>query len=531
MKYCKKCGMLLEDTHQTCIRCGADVTLAENVSMYPIEVMETIEEENQRKKASGKIVAMIIGLVTVLVVLVLLFMNGLGGSMTTGSQNTDEAQVQTAAAASEQTASPEPALEETPVSESAQAPEETPAPTPEPSKRKVKDDKGRYYNYVVETDDADNPVFTAVIPEDLTEIEFYKDYEGYCDRYPFMMNFSASTKENDVRFTYLSPRKLWYKISETGKSRTDLRDLTYYMTYLKYDGPTSYLDALMAQSYPGAKFELKNEYDVSDGAVEFISALAKERNKQLFRKEIGDLGHIGEGTTYANMDYESSAKVYEYEVTLPDKEMLFCKYYIPSMAFNLTYANTDQNDRGNLTEWYNFAIICLECGNEDDYDDYKEAFDMFIYNALPTQQFMFINESYSKEIKDAVDKEDSPDPLDNEKLSKFGKAYKPDSKLDDFDTKVMGLLSSAGKTCFAEGDVTLYGNDKDKVAFYDATDNKVFLSDEEDEYPGDSFTQLQSRDMPKLQAETSDEAAEEPDEAAEASDSEEDSENNNSGVN
>ena len=46
----------------------------ENVSMYPIEVMETIEEENQRKKASGKIVAMIIGLVVALVGLIIFFL-------------------------------------------------------------------------------------------------------------------------------------------------------------------------------------------------------------------------------------------------------------------------------------------------------------------------------------------------------------------------------------------------------------------------------------------------------------------------
>ena len=76
MKYCRKCGMLLEDTHVNCIRCGADVTLEENVSMYPIEVMETIEEENKRKKATGKIIAMLIALVVVLVGLVLFFLYG-----------------------------------------------------------------------------------------------------------------------------------------------------------------------------------------------------------------------------------------------------------------------------------------------------------------------------------------------------------------------------------------------------------------------------------------------------------------------
>ena len=32
MKYCKKCGMLLEDTFEHCIRCGMDVTIPENVT-------------------------------------------------------------------------------------------------------------------------------------------------------------------------------------------------------------------------------------------------------------------------------------------------------------------------------------------------------------------------------------------------------------------------------------------------------------------------------------------------------------------
>ena len=488
MKYCKKCGMLLEDTHEHCIRCGADVTIAENVSMYPIEVMETIEEENQRKRASGKIAAMIIALVVVLVGLVLFFLYGLKGNMLKSPADTAEAAP--AETAEVKTAEAEEAAE--PAAE----PTETPTPTPEPSSKKIKDDKGFYYDYVTEKDDAGNVVFTAVVPEDLKQRDFYKDYQGYCDRYPFSMNYTASTEENDVRFTYLSPKKLWYKLSDTGKGRSDEADITHYMTYFKYDGDRSYLDPLLAQSYPGAKFEIKDEYDVTEDTVARLEELAKARNKELFG-DIGDLAYIGEGTTYANMDYEFSAKVYEYEITLKDKDMLFCKYFVPSMALNLTYANADTNDRGNITEWYNFAIICFETGNEDEFDDYEEAFNIFIANALPTDMFMYINESYSKDILKAIKDDKDPDPLDETLLKKYASEYKPTTKLDDFDSRVMGILRSAGGVCFAGQDATVYSSDKYKIAYFNKDKSKVFFSPEEDEYPGEDYEELKVQEIPK----------------------------------
>ncbi len=484
--------MLLEDTHVHCIRCGADVTLAENVSLYPIEVMETIEEENQRKKASGKIVAMIIGLVAVLTVLVILFLNGLGGKMAQApapqSQNNPADTADTAdTLVAEETTVSESATETEPADEVIQ--EAT--PTPEPSNRAVKDDKGRYYDYVEEKDDEGNVIFTAIVPEDLTERELYKDYEVYSDRYPFTINFTASTKENDVRFTYLSPRKLWYKISEKGKSRSDEMDITNYMTYFKYDGPKSYLEPLLARSYAGAKIELKNETDVSEKMTAKLEELAKARDKELLGKT-GDYAHIGENTTYAFMDSEFSAKMYEYEITLKDKNVLLCKYFIPSMAHHVTYANSDTNDMGDLTEWYNFAIICLETGNDIEYEDYEEAFDLFVENALPTDLFMYIGESYSKEIEKAVAAGEEPKPLDSALLKKYGSEYKPDTKLDDFDTKVLGVLRSAGAKEFKGDGTAVYTSEDDKVAFIDRQKGKVFLSTKEDEYPGDSFEELKS---------------------------------------
>ena len=500
MKYCKICGTLLEDTHEVCIRCGADVTIAENVSMYPIEVMESIEETKQRKKASGKIVAMIIGLVVALMALVLFFLSGLGNKVAKRPEPEPEP-------------TPAPVTDEVPeeqeIAEDTEEEEE-----PEASDRPVKDDKGTYYDYVEETDDAGNVVFTALVPEDLTKREFYKNYEEYCDRYPFNVNFTASTEDNAVRFTYLSPKRLWYKLSETGKGRSNESDITHYRTYFKYEGDRSYLDPLLQQSYPGAKFEVKNEYDVSEETLSKLEELAKSKNKELFG-DIGDYAHIGENTSYANMDYEFSAKVYEYEITLKDKNMLFCKYYVPSMALNLSYANGDTNDRGTITEWYNFAIVCLESGNEDERDDYAEAFDVFIANALPTDLFMFINESYSEEIKKAVAEEGEPEPLDESRLKKYGSLYKSDTKLDDFDSKVMEILRSPGKTTFKGESATVYSSDKTKAAFFDGNKKKVYLTPSRNEYPGDSFEELIGDAPPDADADADADAAGDDDAGAE----------------
>ena len=488
MKYCKKCGMLLEDTHVNCIRCGADVTKAENVSMYPIEVMETLEQESERKKASGKIVAMIIGLVAVLVGLVIFFMNGFGGmgiAMPQTGINSENAEATIAntepAAESVEETETEPVDEPTPTPESAE--EETP--------KEVKDSKGTYYDYVTEADEAGNAILTTILPKEISVRELYTDYEVYDDRYPFSINFTASDEDNAVRFTYLSPKRLWYKVSETGRGRSDEMDITNYMTYFKYDGDKSYLEPLLKQSYPGAKFEIVNEYDMSPKAVSKIEELAKAKNNELFG-DIGDYAHIGENTTYANMDYTSSAKVYEYEITLKDKNILYCKYYIPSMALNLMYANSDLNDRGNLTEWYNLAILCLESGNIDDYDDYSEAFDIFAANTIPTELFMYISESYGGEIRKAVEDGVSPEPLDKVKLAKYGNEYTSGVKLDTFDTDVLEVLRSAGAVSFSGTDETLYSTKNNKVAFLDKAAGSVFFSPAEDEYPGDEYEELKA---------------------------------------
>ena len=52
MKYCKKCGMLLEDNMEICIGCGSDVTKKGTYTKYPEPMQEKIELE---KKEANRI--------------------------------------------------------------------------------------------------------------------------------------------------------------------------------------------------------------------------------------------------------------------------------------------------------------------------------------------------------------------------------------------------------------------------------------------------------------------------------------------
>ncbi len=47
MKYCKKCGMLLEDNMEICIGCGTDVTAKGTYSKYPVPMQEKIDLETK----------------------------------------------------------------------------------------------------------------------------------------------------------------------------------------------------------------------------------------------------------------------------------------------------------------------------------------------------------------------------------------------------------------------------------------------------------------------------------------------------
>ena len=69
MKYCKKCGMLLEDNMERCIGCGSDVKEKGSYSKYPEQVQEQIAHE---KKQAGQRNLTVVAIILIFVVILLL---------------------------------------------------------------------------------------------------------------------------------------------------------------------------------------------------------------------------------------------------------------------------------------------------------------------------------------------------------------------------------------------------------------------------------------------------------------------------
>lgn len=490
--------MLLEDTDETCIRCGTDVTIESNVSMYPLELADTFDAQKEQSKNRTKIAVLIIVVLVLLAGMVAVVAVGInnGSLQLSSAKPKEETKVQ------EVTEEAETVVEEV-VEDSDTAQEnadeeiieeliddlEEQAADDEGSGRSVNDAKGYYYNIMECKDDAGNVVLNAVYPEDFDTADFSIGYDSYSTRYPFKMQFVASGEEGGVQFLYMSPSQLWYKNSETGKTRSDERDPKYYMSFYKYGGAKEYIENMLKASYPKAKLSCVNESEISATVSENISNLSSKKSKTLFKVD-GDYAHVGEGTTYANMDAEYSALVYEYEITTTDKQMVFDKFYVPVISNNLYYANETYNDRGTVTEWYVLGFVVMEAGNEDYYEDYSEAFDMFVMNAIPTENFMKLNQLYSEEILESVKADRAVDPLTEEMLKEYTKQAKSSYKLDDFNEDVMKVLGSTGESIF-RGDGTVLHAGKDiKIAFIDKAMGKLFISPEADEYPGDDYTEL-----------------------------------------
>ena len=69
MKYCKKCGMLLEDNMEICIGCGSDVTDKKSYSKFPEPVQQKLDSE---KKENGKRILALLAITLVFIVILLM---------------------------------------------------------------------------------------------------------------------------------------------------------------------------------------------------------------------------------------------------------------------------------------------------------------------------------------------------------------------------------------------------------------------------------------------------------------------------
>jgi len=479
MKYCRKCGMLLEDTHERCIKCGTDVTLASNYSLYPPEIEASLKKDKEEKKSKTALIIVMVVVFTILIGLVGLVL----WKMSSGGLNVET-----------------PAEEAPKVTEAVveEVEEEVPEEPAEESvarvsndNRDIKDDLGNYYVCAPQCDDAGNVILNTVYPEDLTQTEFILDTEVYSNTFPEVMKFIATDDDNSVRFTAISPQQLWHLKSEKKKSRTNERIPQYYMTFLAFDSADAYIDSLVKSSYPKAKkIELVSSGEVSDSVTASIAELSKSRKDYFLTGKIGDYAHLGEDTAYATMSSSYSALTYEYKITDASKEVLCCKFYVPVIANDLYYASVENGDMGNITEWYLLGIYGIETGNDMIYEEYEPQFDFFCANTVPTHMFYYTNAEYEKEIQQAISLDAMPDLLDGNKLKQLAAGYKPDSDVGDIRSGVEKFLNSYSPKTFVLDNLSIHTPDDISVAFYNAETNKLFVSTDENEYPGSGYEQL-----------------------------------------
>ncbi len=493
MKYCINCGMLLEDTHEVCIGCGKDVTSPESTSKYPPDVQRRMENSRKKEKEKNGVMGMILIVFVLLLVMIGVFVFLL-------SKREVASPLPAAEPANEVSANEEDAIEEE-VSEEASEPEEKEAlkPAVVNDDREINDKEGHYYNYAQVKDSADNIIFTSIYPEDFVNVEEVVDYEKYSIKFPQFVTFVTGNAENTARFFYMSPQQFWYKESETGKTRSNERDMSFYMSYLKYDGPQAYVESLLKSAYEGAKkITLVEEKDVDETLAEKFAGIAKNYTKSLTTGNIGDYANIGEDTEYAVMQSESSARIYKYEVVTKESHTLFCDYYVPMMANNLYYSSDRYDDRGTIVEWIVPCVIGFEAGNEDIYDDFKPDFDVFMKNSAVTKMFYYTNNMYGEDVTKVIDEGGTLNALDAELLKKYGSQYKSEASVGEFDDELLDYINTPGaegKTFVNTGSGLSVNTSGDiNVAFIDTENGKAFLSVGEEEYPGYVYTELKMAD-------------------------------------
>lgn len=481
MKYCKNCGMLLEDSCDICIGCGLDTANPENVSKYPPKMEKKLEaEKKQNKTRRTTIIAIIVVFVLLLGLLCYILFNSsdfFTSLFTPFEEENYEAYEE------------DEFVDEYP-EEIENFPEEEPYDPKSDPNRPVKDEAGNYYSRFTLNDEAGNKVFTGLYPEDFKVNTSDIDYSKYSVRFPGRVTFSVGNEDDTVHFTYLSPEQFWYRKSEKGKTLQNNRDLMFYMSYLTYEGGQGYADMLIKTSYPKArKVTLKETVEVASSVSDKLSETAKAFKSEARSVNLDDTAHIAGDTVYAVMESEYTANIYKYEIVNQDKSTLFLEFYVPVMANKLNYSSKSTNDMGTMTEWITLGVYCFEAGNEDMFDDFEPAFNIFMDNCVLSREFYNICELRGNDINDNIRQEIQTEAPDAATLS--GYASRLGGSLTELDELIYKFTSRrADDKIFMLDDYVLNAKPEMSVAFVNAEKEKVFISPAADEYPGAGYLDM-----------------------------------------
>ena len=501
MKYCLKCGTLLEDSHEICIGCGSDVTKPESWSLYPPEMAKRIEIENEEKKSQNKLIFAMIAVFVLLVAAVSVFII-FNNNNNKGAAKPEEPVKEEAAIEAEDkvTETAEAPADEKASSDNEIAPlkledakEETTESNESEPDREIKDANGKYYNVGIVSDAAGNEMFSTIYPEDFVEKNSGINYDVYSSRYPESLTYIVGNEDGNVQFTFMSPQHYWYRKSDyKGQTRSNERDVEDYMQFLTYSGAKGYIDAIIKQSYTDIKgFKLIDKEEFDPLVSTKIQEISDNHTKELLG-DIGDYAKIGEDTVYAAMQAECEAYIYHYQATSRQNNTIYMDFYVPVIANTLGYVSELSVDKGEVTEWLIPSFYAFEAGNEELYNLYSDAFKLFIYNSKLSDEFYYINHAYSEEIAKAVNEKKEPERLSTDKLKSLHSKFKPDSEINAFAKDVKAFNDVKPDLCTSfTGDKLIYSMPESKVAFYGKEKNKVFISGSEDEYPGNDYVDLQ----------------------------------------
>ena len=510
MKYCKKCGTLLEDSQLLCIACGADASVEENISLYPLEMEQEItSEKNNQKKRTGLIVAIVgiflalVGLIAALIIFVSNHADEMampeeefysdefsGDGEDFGEYDEVEYQLE------EETVEEESGLSEgfgadLVTGDSSASVEEPAAVTPE--NRTVKDELGTYYSIGTISDAAGNTIFTTLYPEDFQVVASDVSYDKYSVRYPENITYMVSDADNAVQFTYMSPQHFWHRKSSKGKSRTNERDVFNYMTYYTY-GVQNYIEALINASYKDIKKldfkEKKSIGSTPEGKIKEIS----DAYTMTLMGDIGDYAKIASDATYAPMAAECEANIYSYQATSRQNNTIYIDFYVPAMANTLSYSSAQESDQGDVIEWVTPCIIVFEAGSEDHYNQYMDAYKTFISSSRLTREFFYDNYKYSEYLKSCIKDGSTPTKLNKDKLKEYHDSYNSSSDIGTYNEGVYAFLNTSPETnsIFKNDTMEFSTPGAMKVGFYNAEKGKIFVSPDENEYPGEGYQDMQA---------------------------------------
>lgn len=472
MKYCKKCGMLLEDNMEICIGCGTDVTDKKSYSKFPEPVQQKLDSE---KKENGKKILALLAITLVFIAILLMIGIYISQTYMLISQNDGEGGPGTGMF----------------TQMLLNAGKNDKGGTKEKKKnRQVKDENGTYYKYVTMKDEKGNDMFTAVYPEDLSDVEVSLDLERNSVKFPAVLSFVATNDDNTTQLTFTSPQHYQY-ISCTGFSPTQVQEnLMGCVSFYDFKDVESYLDEIIRQAYPTAK-----KIEPMDEAAESASSEKLDKLISLYGEDKTDdlagLFGLPEGTSFTHTDTYKSDRIFTYRILTKEDHAVSCRFYVPVFCVRYDFSNPEYEMSGSISDCYILTVSSFEAGSDELYDWYEDAFSLFVNNFRVSDAFLNGVDQYANSIKGEINGGRIPRILGKDEFSDLVRSS--GSSPDAFTKGVGEFLSEskdADKTFKAE-DYTINTSDSITQVYFDPSRELLFVTGDETEYPGDEFIEFE----------------------------------------